>query len=401
MNRLVRFLVSHSASAFVTGVHMVMLAWIGMQVLHLSPVQWGLIQGAALAPNLLLMLVAGAWADRFDPAKLLVAAQLLLTLCFSALFLVLQAENGSFGILLIYAMCVGVGQAFIQPVREKLNAEIHTASIQQRISLLNMTQFAMQALGIGLAALMDLLSISLVLGIQACVSLFSALAFASLVTKQRFVEQDTTSTLKSIRKALVAVKQSRGLSQLMALIAFNGYMHMGVFLVMIPLVATRTYELNASEYAALQVLFVTGMVIANVFLLRQQTVEYPGQGALFSLLYTALVGFGLAKGPTPTGFYFLVFLWGLVAGNSAGRGRLVLQSLVTEEMRGRLMSVYQLVLFSAAPVGALVTGYVLDYLNHQQIFYFMSFSSIALFAVFMLTRTLWSVRQMEPPEEEM
>ncbi len=364
-----------------------------MQELHLGAAQWGLVQTAALLPNLLLMLIAGAWADRYDPAKVLVVAQGVLSCSYAGLFLLLYFGMASFSTLVVYAVFVGAGNAFIQPVREKLVADIPAISLQQRVSLLSITQFVLQALGIGVVALSENIGVQWVLIIQACVSTFSTLMFLSLIKRKAQNGVKSGSTLDDIRSAIHTVMGNSGLRQLMALIAFNGYMHMGVFLVVIPVVATRTYHHSASEYAGLQVLFVLGMVIAHTFLLKQKTVEFPGQGALFSLLYTAMVGFGLAKGPTPLGFYMLVFVWGLVAGNSAGRCRLVAQSLVGSEMRGRIMSVYQLMLFGAAPVGAVVTGFVLGVLSPKQIFMVMSVSSIVLFFAFMLTKTLWSVKQ--------
>ncbi len=370
-----------------------------MQELHLSSWQWGFVQGAALLPNLILMLVAGAWADRYDPAKVLAFAQSVLSCAYLGLMLALEAQLGQFSLLLVYAAVVGAGHAFIQPVREKLISELPSTSLQQRVSLLSITQFAMQGLGIGVAALSEVVGISFVMAVQAAISFLSALVFWSLTRTRAVEKEDRQSTLEDIRDALNTVFSSPGLKQLMALIAFNGYMHMGVFLVLIPVVATRVYEQSASEYAGLQALFVLGMVISHIFLLRQKTVEFPGQGALFSLLYTALVGFGMAKGPTPFGFYSLVFIWGLVAGNSAGRCRLVAQSLVEPALRGRIMSVYQLLLFGAAPIGALVTGFVLNVLSVNVIFMVMSVSSIGLFCVFLFSRTLWSVKQIGDTED--
>lgn len=365
-----------------------------MQELQLSSLEWGMVQGAALLPNLLLMLIAGAWADRFDPAKILAAAQGLLTLSYVGLLLVMQSGHGNFVILMIYAAAVGAGNAFLQPVREKFVADMPSIPLQKRVSLLSITQFVLQSVGIGVAALSDSIGVSFVIVIQAAVSGFSALVFFSLVSSRRSVEVKRGSTFSDIVGFIKTVSKSPGLRQLMALIAFNGYMHMGVFLVLIPVVATRVYHHSAAEYAGLQALFVLGMVVSHTFLLRQKTVEFPGQGALFSLLYTAMVGFGLAKGPTPVGFYMLVFVWGLVAGNSAGRCRLVAQSLAGPEMRGRVMSVYQLMLFGAAPIGAMVTGVLVDMISVKTIFMVMSVSSICLFVVFMMTRTLWSVRQV-------
>lgn len=364
-----------------------------MVELGLSSSQLGWVQAAALIPNLLLILVAGAWADRVNPAKVLSVAQLMLSFSFFGLFLLLNSGHANFLGLMVYATAVGIGQAFLQPVREKLVTQIQGHTAQQRISLLSITQFSLQSGGMGLAALTEVIGLNGIILIQVLVSLSSSIVFSTLIKNVSSGSSKDYNTTRDIAGALRYVANSSGLRQLMMLIAFNGYMHLGVFLVVIPVIATGDYNLSSSQYAGLQVLFVLGMICAYVSLLRTQLVEYPGQGALFSLLYTALIGFGLAKEPTPFGFYSLVFLWGLVAGNSAGRCRLVLQSLVVPEMKGRVMSVYQLMLFGAAPFGALVTGYLINHMAINNIFSFMSVSSVLLFGSFLFSRTLWSVKQ--------
>ena len=375
--------------------HIVLVAWIAVVELQLSSSQYGWVQAASLLPNLFLMLVAGAWADRYDPAKVVAAAQMLITFSYFALLVMLESETGSFHWMLFYALCVGVGNAFVQPVREKLVAEIQNQTIQRRISLLSITQFSLQSGGIALAALAESLGLVFVLAVQIGLSFFSSLIFMSLKKSPHPASGAVVSTWSDIRGALVFAWASPGLRQLMALIAFNGYMHMGVFLVLIPVIATRVYALSSSEYAGLQLVFVLGMIGAHVRILQQKTLEFPGQGALFCLLYTALIGFGLARGPTLVGFFILVFMWGFVAGSSAGRCRLVLQSLVDPAMNGRMMALYQMTLFGSAPGGALVTGYVMDYLDADEIFLFMSVSSIVLFVLFLMSKTLWSLKRID------
>lgn len=380
-------------SAFASGAHVVIVAWLAIGVLNLSANQWGWVQAAALLPNLALMIFAGAWADRYDPAKILGLAQLLLSATYLLLFSAIFSGQLSYVILFAYAVFIGVGNAFIQPVRERLLADLGSETLQQRISVFSIVQFSLQSAGIALASISDFIGLGIVVVIQALLSLLASLLFFSLSKSKIGKVRQLTTTIGDLQRALRFMLRSSGLKQLMVLAAFNGYMHMGVFLVAMPLVATHIYGFSSQQYAALQFLFVLGMVTAHVLLLRAKTLEFPGQGALFSLLYTAFIGFGLAKGPTEFGFYCLIFIWGAVAGNSASRCRLVLQSLVGSEMKGKMMAVYQLMLFGAAPIGALVTGLVSKYLTFQQIFGFMSASSVVLFLAFMFTKALWSVSQ--------
>ncbi len=390
---LYRFLIAHGAGAFATGIHVVLLAWLSVSQLNLSAASLGWVQAAGLVPNLFFMLIAGAWADRKNPAMLLASAFALHAICFFILAILIHSQLLTFPLLVSYAVLVGIGNAFCQPVREKLMTEIERHSMQKRVSLVSITQFSLQSLGIVFASSSDTIGVFHVVLIQGVVATLAVIVTLTLVQKNHQATKPTTNIVRDIKRGLKLVQSSQPLKQLMVLIAFNGYMHMGVFIVLLPIIATKVYSFNSAQYGSLQLVFVLGMITAHFSLLRQKIIEYPGQGALFSLLYTAVIGFALSKFPTVFGLYALIFCWGLVAGNSSGRSRLVLQALVDRDMKGRAISIYQLMLFGAAPFGALVTGYILHYLEIQDILEFMSLSSIGLFALFLLSRSLWSVKQ--------
>lgn len=386
------FISAHGLSALATGIHLVAMAWLALTVLDLNSLHWGVVQAAALLPNLLFMLYAGALADRVEPARIMAFAQGALTLGYGALALLIFLDALSLPFLLLYAVTVGASNAFLQPAREKLVALVESNTLQQRISMLSITQFSFQGAGMLAVAISHFIAIQWVISVQCILSLIASVMFWGLIQSGGSKVGPPKKPLVEMLAAIQFVSKSKTLVQLMALVAFNGYMHMGVFLVLVPIIATQTYQHSSAEYASLQLLFLLGMITAHVALYRQKTVEFPGQGALFSLLYTALVGFGLSKGPTPFGFYALIFFWGVVAGNSAGRCRLVLQTMVEPEFKGRAMAVYQLCLFGVAPVGAMVTGFVMNFMKVQDIFLFMSGSSVVLFLLFMMTRSIWSVK---------
>ncbi|MFT5084778.1 MAG: MFS family permease [Lentisphaeria bacterium] len=379
--------------------HIVLLSWLAVNELGVSSSELGWVQAAGLFPSVFLILLAGALADRYDPARVLFTAQMLLFCSYFILGVLLFAGQLNLSLLVIYALSVGVGNALSQPVREKLISNIKLHTVQKRISLLSITQFSMQSVGIAMAALSDTIGLVFVVAIQASLALVSAVTTITLSKAKDEKKVAFVNTFFDVREGFGLIKTSVPLKQLLVLIAFNGYMHMGVFLVLLPILAAHNYGFTAAQFGSLQLVFVVGMISAHLGLLKQSTLEYPGQGALFSLLYTALIGFALMKHPTTWGFYALIYCWGLVAGNSAGRCRLVLQALAPKGMKGRAISIYQAVLFGAAPIGALVTGYVIKYMSTDEILSFMSISSVSLFFFFLVSRSLWSVKQIDVPVE--
>ena len=403
----IRFLVAHGSSAFSIGVHSVILAWLSVGVLQLNAAQLGWIQAASLIPNLIFMLIAGVYSDRYNPSRIMSLALVVHALAFCFLLFLLIKQSLNFEYLMLYGVIVGVGNAFIQPAREKIISSLRQLHVQKRFSYASIIQFSLQSIGIALASVAEWVSYEVIVVIQIATVLVAAVSIYSLSLgwqKADDIPSSGTGVERAIRGSDIHVWQSallgmnyvfkhRVLLQLMGLIGFNGYMHLGVFLVMLPYMAKFVYAFTAVEYGLLQLVFVVGMVAAHFNIARKETLQNPGQGALFSLLYTALIGYALAKVPTISGFYFIVFCWGAVAGNSAARCRLVVQSVSNVELKGRVMSIYQLVLFGCAPLGALVTGYVIQLLHYKQILWVMSITSIVMFGVLMFKGALWTVEQ--------
>ena len=399
------FLTAHGAASFATGIHQVLLAWLSIQLLHLTSVEIGWVQCAALLPTIGWMLVAGVWADRTRPILLMVLAQILMVLSFIGLALLVYKNSLNFSYLLVYAVLVGTANAFVQPVREKIVGELSDHSLQIKISRASLVQFSLQSLGIVLASSSEYVGLLAIIGAQIIATLISAALLYRLSLQKLSVAaeppgRELSSNLErgfrtELKQGIAFVLKDKPMGHLLALIAFNGFVHMGVFLVAVPIIARDVYHLNALQYGMLQFSFVAGMLLAYLLLLNKPKQHFPGQGALFSLLYSAIVGFALARTPTLTGLYMLLVFWGWVAGHSSTHCRVVLQQLATKqpELKGRLVSIYQMTLFGMAPLGALVVGYVAEYHAVGELFQAMAIASVLLFVVFLFSRSLWQIRQ--------
>lgn len=391
-----RYLVAHGAASFALGIHIVFLAWLSVGYLGLPASLVGWVNALALVPGFFLIPIAGVCADRFNPSVILRYTQLTLSACYFFLGTLIATDNLNFYTLSLYGMLAGGANAFVQPVREKLMVEVSARRIQRKISASSIVQFSLQSLGILIASVSEHAGFAIVVWAQGLVSLISPLLYSSL--RQTVAGNRHDDKRLSLRRfygdaatAISEFKANVALRHLILLVGFNGYMHMGVFIVTLPLVARDIYGMSTTEYALLQLVFVIGMISAHWRLLVQESVKHPGHGALFSLLYTAIIGVALAKQPTVTGLYMVVLAWGWVAGNSAAHCRLVLQYVTQRQLKGRLMSLYQFALFGLAPLGALVTGYFIHYFSFAQIFTVMSASSVAIFILFIFSRTLWKV----------
>lgn len=387
------FLAGHSANALSIGIQMVLVGWLAAGVLQLSAGRIAWVQAAVLLPNLVLILFAGALADRHHPARILWLTNSFLTLTHGVALGLLLAGYFNAVALLAYAFFLGCGNSFVQAAREKLVAQLDDERLRQNISRAGICQYLAQALGIGLASLTDYLGAHLLILLQMGLCIAAAACYAQLTRKTFGLYKAAIGPLApAISAALTLIWHQVALRHLVLVVAFNGLMHLGMFLVLLPVLARDRMGFGSLGYGLLQLCFTLGSVLAFAVIWRRARVRYPGQAVLFCLLYTGTIAFALSAGPTVYGLFGLIFLWGCVAGASANLSRLVLQSSVPDHFRGRAMAVYQLALFGMAPLGALLAGGLVHWAGVRFTFEVLACASFGLFALSLLSRALWGVQ---------
>ena len=378
-----RFLTAHTCNTLHLGIQMVFVAWLAVGVLRLPPAQVGWVQCALLVPNILLLFKVGDWVDRSSPVRLLKWANALLAATHSLFLLSLSVLGLTLITLVVYAMVLGALNAVVQNARESLIGQLQAESgLQKTISTVTFIQFGGQAVGVAVAACTDWLGVERLVVLQL---LLCAAAFG-VYSKIRHLAQ------KSVSNAIVLSKVLRNtlLRLVVIVVAFNGFMHLGMFVVLLPLLAVNWLGYEVWHYAFLQLSFIVGSMAVSLRLMLGNHQARPGQHMVFALLYSGLIGFALAAGPTELGLYALIICWGAVAGSSANHCRVIVQHLAPEQSRGKVMAVYQMALFGTAPFGALLCGYLVQVGGINLPLKLIGYSSVGLFAVFfLLSKAVW------------
>lgn len=403
MGLFIKYLLAISSAALAMGCQIVLLPWLAVGELQLSASQVGWVQSAVLWPGVLLMLFGGAFADRSGTLRALPWLYLLLSLCHGVMLWQVGLGLLMLPTLLTYALLLGICNAFVQPLRDKALPQFagHQRSLQTAVVQIGLCVYVAQAVGVALAGGMDSLGVTTILAVQAVAVLISAVLFWLLLRQQRHqpdtvnssptAPADTQSPVVSILDGLEVVRRHRVLKHLMVLVGFNGFMHIGVFVVALPLLARDIYQQDALYFSALQLAFVVGNIAATLGLLKRGHVEHAGRSVLFSLLYAGVIMLAISAQPTAMGLVLLVFAWGVVAGVSASLGKALLHQQVQEEFRGRVLSIYQLALFGAAPLGALACGYAVHIWGALSLFQVGGLMSLGLFVPYLAVRPLWEV----------
>lgn len=380
MSNFHRFITAHACNTLHIGVQMIFIAWLAVGLLKLQPAQVGWVQSAVLLPNILVLLWVGRWVDSSNPVKLAALANVLLVLVHMGFLLSVLHMGVQLQALMIYAVALGALNALIQNAREALVGALSAPHhLQKSVSTVTFVQFACQAGGVGVAAGTEWFGVELLIGLQMALCVVAAGFYMS------FHAEINTATPGPAVKILA----NPMLRSVVAIVAFNGLMHLGMFVVLLPLLAVHYLGYSVSSYAFLQLVFIAGSMVVSLKLMYSAPVEKPGQHMVFALLYSGVIGLALSAGPTPFGLYALIFCWGAVAGSSANHCRVIVQQLTPGASRGRVMAVYQVALFGAAPIGALLGGYLVQIGGIHLPLTVISYSSIGLFVVFLLDKAVW------------
>lgn len=385
--RLRKFLLGYSGTSLATGLQVILLPWIAVSVVDLPALQLGWVQASVLLPNLLLLLFGGALADRRDAAAVAVLACLGLAACHGGLLLYFSYRIPDLALLLLYGASLGVCTAFLQPARDNLvqrsardrEGRADESRVQQTVTWMMLAQYGGQALGMLLASRFDHWGLRPLLLSQMAVLVVAAGFFLSLRQPHRRYTGERKLPLALIREGLAAAWCRPALRELVALMAFNGFVHIGVFLVVLPLLAEE-YGRGASYYATLQLGFVGGTVAATAVMLHRGQGDRPGRGIQMCLVYSAALLIAISFGPTSFGLVLLCVCWGAVAAASAALGRAVVQLLAPDDYRSRLISIYQLALFGSAALGALAAGAISEYAAPLTTLLWAGIASLVAFA---------------------
>ncbi|SDJ60569.1 MFS transporter [Microbulbifer yueqingensis] len=402
--RLHAFLLGYGCTSLATGLQVILLPWIAVAVVELPALHLGWVQASVLLPNLLFLLLGGVLADRRDAATVSALACLGLAACHGALLWYFSLRLPDLLVLLLYGASLGICTAFLQPARDNLvqrsahrdAAEVSHHRVQATVTWMMLAQYGGQAVGMLLASRFDQWGVRPLLSLQVGVLLAAALLLYSLRFRTAARPFEKVLPLALIREGLEEAWRSPPLRELIVLVAFNGFVHIGVFLVVLPLLAAD-YGRGASYYATLQLAFVAGTVLATVAMLRRGQGSTPGRGILMCLLYSAALLVGISIGPTPLGLMLLCLCWGAVAAASAALGRAIVQLLAPAEVRSRIISIYQLALFGSAALGALGAGVVSEFAAPLTTLLWAGILSFLAFALATLNGALRRLRVAQRP----
>ena len=329
-------------------------------------------------PILMLSLVGGVLADRMDRRYLLIGSQVLqmtAALSLAALFFIQRIEVWH---ILAAAFLAGLGQAFGGPAYQALTPSlVPKKHLPNAIALLSIQFNLAGTLGRPIGGFVfkyfSPAMCFLVNGLS-----FLAVIVSLLMLRIPFVPRPGEMNMfRSLMEGLGAVHSSTKLRSLMLLAVVTAFCGVPISL-LLPVFARDVYGLDAGGYGGMGAVLAVGSVLGALGVAGSSNSTRKGRSSLNMqwLLGISIVGFALS-GSLWVGMPLLLFCGGAILAVFTLVTSLV-QLNVTEEMRGRILSVHNTAFRGVMPLSNVSCGFAAEKIGASNV---LSFNGVVLILV--------------------
>jgi predicted MFS family arabinose efflux permease len=349
-----------------------------------NPFYLGLDLFLGQLPIILFSLVGGVFADRLDRTRMLLGSQYIQMICAFVLAALFFTHSVRIWQILSLSFIVGLGQSFGGPAYSALLPTLVPAEDLSNAIAMNSIQFNLaRVLGPAVGGLAYA-----TVGATWCFTLngISYLAvIASLAMIQvRFVPQKSKQPiLKSMKEGLRFIREREGLPALVFLAFFTtalGFSLTGF----LPVIVQIVFHQGAQTYQLLLVCSGAGSVVGGLIVAASEKLKEQGFVVLCTLigLGASIAGFALSRWLPLS--CLLIFISGVAIMASASLMLSLVQLIVPDQMRGRVMSVYNLAFRLGIPVGSLALGRVIPIMGVSLALAIVGLSLIAVILYFVI-----------------
>jgi MFS family permease len=321
-----------------------------------SSVYLGAVAFAQQIPVLLLSFAAGGFVDRTNRRRLVMATQ------FSALvqasILAALTEFGHITILQVFVLAVllGIIGAFDLPARQAFLVQMVGKEDLMNAIAINSSMFnAARIIGPALAG------IALAKWGEAFCFLMNAISYGAVLislwmmkihVSDTYRKQSITSDLKEGIRYIRETRPIRVLLQLVGAMGISGFS----FIVLLPIYADRIFSKGAPGLGWLMTATGAGALMGALFLAGKKglkgiskVIAYSSFGFSVSLMLFSFTSY------FPLSLFFLVCIGACMMTSTASINTAI-QSIIPDELRGRVMSFFTTMLIGTAPIGSLIAG---------------------------------------------
>jgi MFS family permease len=332
------------------------VAWLVLKLTN-SPLALGLTTAAQQAPYLAFGLWGGLIADRVSTRRLLICTQWMHMVAPAALYVLY--ETGAIRMWMVYAIVAmrGTVNTIDNPARQAFVGElVGRDHLVNAVSLNASITQAGRLLGPAVAAL-----VIATLGLGPCF-LLNSLSFAVMAVLLLLMRADelqpgaiTRRGKGQLRAGLAYAASTPGLRVPLLLMAVVGLLAFN-FTVVLPAVARFTFHGTATTYALMMNFLAVG-ALAGAFVTGMKAVIQPRVAAWAAVAFGAALGLASAASDVHLALVALIAV-GATSVMFSASVQASLQMALEPEMRGRVLSLYQILYQGTTPVGAILVGWL-------------------------------------------
>ena len=353
-----------------------------------SPVLLGIVGFAGQAPAFFLGPLAGVWVDRWDRHRTLVVTQVLSLLQSFALAALALLHIITIWEIVLLSVTQGLINAFDMPARQSFviqmvenRADLGNA-IALNSSMVNGTRLIGPAIAGVLIAAVGEGWCFLIDGISYIAVIVSLLSMRITVAQARTPPRDVLAELYEGWRYVVDSVPIRSILLLLALVSLVGM----PYTVLMPIFASDILHGGAHTLGFLMAASGVGAFASGVSLALRKSIVGLGRMIFLSaaLFGAALVAFSLSR--TLWLSLILVPLTGFGMMQQMAASNTILQTIVHDEKRGRVMAFYGMAFIGMAPFGSLLAGFLAARIGAPK--------TLVLGGVLCIAASLWFARQL-------
>ncbi|QJR14587.1 MFS transporter [Usitatibacter palustris] len=364
-----RYFIGQLVSMLGTWVQSVALMWLAYRISG-STSFTGLIGFLNAVPYLFLSPIAGVLGDRLPRRKILMVVLSLLMLNATALAILTGMHLITMPVLAGFALFSGLCNAFETPTRQSIfaqlleNREDLSNAIALNSMLMNGTRLVGPSIG-GLIIAATNETVCFAINAVSYVAVIGALARTRVV--HRRPPREPTRLLADLAEGwrfAMGFLPLRRMLFMLAVVSFSISPHA----TLMPAIAVKTFDSGAELVGLFIGAVGLGAVIAAISLARRPTIR----GLARWIGIAAVIGGVGAIGFCFSREVFLSFVLMMMAGFGlfmvGATSNTIMQAIVDENMRSRVLSYYTMFFIGSAPLGHISAGYLAEHIGAPNTF---------------------------------
>jgi predicted MFS family arabinose efflux permease len=329
--------------------------WLVLEITN-SPFLLGLDSFLGQIPIFLFSLIGGVVADRMDRRRLLIGSQVVQMSCAFLLATLFAFGKVAVWHILSLSFVVGLAQAFGGPAYQALIPTLVAPKDLPNAIALNSIQFNLARVigpmlgGIALTSL----------GAAWCftfngISFVAVIISLSLLPVRPLGAKTTASLLASLKEGLGFINRQPAMAPLIVL-AFLMTLLGIPLLVFLPVVVKDVFRMGPTVFTLLLCVSGAGAVAGALTVAAFGHIQQKGRMTLLTLVVLGALIVAFATSTSLILSCFLLFVAGAALVAVFAMISSLVQLIAPDEMRGRVMSVYNVAFRGGMPIGALISG---------------------------------------------